>query len=98
MSQVLRRLPGGRTTVAHGIPVVGQLVAAEKTHLARARDEDAGLDHPLDRSVLRAREDIRLAVGPFEQPALLEPRNGEARIGIEVALLLGENLVQRLID
>ena len=76
----------------------GQLARLEQPHLAALRFEDAGLDHAGDAGVLGLGELLGHAVLALVEARLLEPGQRPAAVGVEVALLLGQRLVEGLVD
>ena len=60
--------------------------------------EDAGLDHAGDAGVLGLGERLGHAVLALGEARLLEPGQRPAAVGVEVALLLGQRLVEGLVD
>ena len=94
MDDLPRREPwvGGR------VPVGRQFIGPEQPHLAALRFEDAGLDHAGDARVLGLGELFGHAVLALGEARLLEPGQRPAAVGVEVALLFGQRLVERLVD
>ena len=91
-------LPHSAAAVGARVPVVGQLVGTQQPHLAAAGLEDAGLDHAVHARVLGLGERLGHAELVVKEAGLLEPGHGPARVGVEIALLLGQRLFQRLDD
>ena len=63
----------------------------------RDADDDAGLDEPVDRAVLRLRR-ASASRTPLAVAELLEPGDRPAGVGVELVLLLGEDLGEDLVD
>ena len=91
-------LPGRQALVCRRVPVGGQLVGPEQAHLAALRREDARLDHAGDAGVLGLGERLGHAVLALGEARLLEPGQRPAAVGVEVAFLLGQRLVEGLVD
>ena len=91
-------LPRGEARVGRRVPVGGQLLGPEQPHLAALRFEDARLDHAGDARVLGLGELFGHAVLALGEARLLEPGERPAAVGVEVALLLGQRLVEGLVD
>ena len=81
-----------------GVPPGFQIGRAEQAGLPRDGPEDSGAAEPVCGRVGRACQDISLArrrLVPFELP---EPLEAEPGVGVEVALLLRQHLVKRVVD
>ena len=63
-----------------------------------AQSQDARLHHAGDAGVLGLGEGLGHAVLPLVETRLLEPRHRPSAVGVEVALLLGQRLVEGLVD
>ena len=95
---MMDHLPDGAAAVGIRIPVVGQFSGSQQAHFAGAGVEDAGLDHAVHASVFGLGECLGDAELALVEAGMLEPGDGPAGVGVEVALLLGERLFQRLVD
>jgi hypothetical protein len=94
----MHRLPRRKARVGLRVPVRWQLVGTEEPHLAALRCEDTRLHHAGDARVLSLGERLGHAVFALGEARLLEPRQRPAAVGVEVALLLGQRLVEGLVD
>ena len=81
-----------------GSQSAGSSLGLQQPHLAALRLEDAGLDHAGDAGVLGLGERLGHTVLALGEPVLLEPGQRPAAVGVEVALLLGQRLVEGLVD
>ena len=81
-----------------GSQSAGSSSGSSSRTLPRLGVEDAGLDHAGDAGVLSLGERLGHAVLALGEARLLEPSQRPAAIGVEVALLLGQRLVEGLVD
>lgn len=95
---MLGQLPDRQAAVGRRIPVGRQLIAPEQADLPPLRLDQPVAGQGVDRRVLGLAERLRVAVGAFVHPVLLEPRERPAGVGVELTLLLGEALVEDLVD
>ena len=96
--QMMNRFPRRQAWVGFRVPVRRQLVGTEETHFAALRCENARLDHARDTGVLGLGKRLRHTIFALIEARLLEPRERPAAVGVEVALLLGQRLVESLVD
>ena len=79
-------------------PSLRQLLPAKQPDLAGAGVENARLREVRDAERLRRGQHFGFAVGAFVELVLFKPRQRPARVGVELALQLREDLVESLID
>ena len=96
--QLVHRLPGRQPRIGRRVPVGGQFGGFEQAHAAALRGDDARVHHAGDGRVLALGQLLGDAVFALGKTDLLEPGQRPAAVGVEVAFLLGQRLVQRLVD
>src|SRR5271165_592001 len=94
----MNRLPCREALVGSGVPVRLQLVWGEEAHLTTLRGENACLDHAGNARVLSLGKRLGHAIRALRKPRLLEPRQRPAAVGIKRPLLLGQRLVESLVN
>ena len=95
---MVNRLPRREPRVRRRVPVFGQFHGLQQPNLAATRYQDASIHHTTDAGVLGLRQRLGHAVLTLSEARLLEPRQRPAAVRVEVALLLGQRLVERLVD
>src|SRR5579883_364873 len=92
------RLPDGKAAISGRVPICRKLGGPEQPYLAAAGREDPGLGHTGDARVLRRGECLGHTIVAIGEAELVVPGERPTSIGVEVALLLGQDLVERLVD
>ena len=95
---MLGALPHREAVVGLGSPVAVEFVSPEEASLTGGRYQDAGVDHAFDGDAAGGGESLRVAVGAGLHALRLEPGDGEARPGVVVGVLGGEDLVELRVD
>jgi hypothetical protein len=89
----MHRLPGRDAQIGRRVPVGGQLVRAEQADFPPRRSDDARALHSVHARVLALGELFGATEVALRETTLFEPGDGPAAVGVEVALLLGQRLV-----
>src|SRR5208337_3666396 len=96
--ELMHDLPGRQPRVGRRVPVRRKLLGLEQPHFAALGLQNAGFGHRRDARHFRLAEYLGDAVVALGKAVLLEPGEGPPAVGVEVALLLGQRLVERGVD
>jgi len=95
---MLRRLPDGEPFVCIGVPGCVHLFSSEQPGSSRSGLQDSSINHAADARILGLGEGFSIPEWPLIHAVLFEPGESPACIWIVLSLLLGEVLVQVLVD
>ena len=95
---MLRALPMGEMAVCGGVPVGGQLVAAEQPRRPTLRDEGTGVHESVDADVVGLRHGDGVAGIARRRAERLEPVDAEAGFRVVARGLLARDLVASPVD
>lgn len=98
MDEVLDHFPNGQERILHRIPIRFEFAAFEQADFAATRFEQIGLDHALHAGVFGFAERFGVAERTFFEGELLVPGQRPAGVGVEFAFLLGQVLVEGLVE
>ena len=96
--EVVHALPDRQTLVRQRIPGRWQLVDPQQTHLTSPGQGNARLLQAAYGSIFGFAQSFGIAEGTVVETELVEPRHGPAGVSVEVTILLGQDLVERLVD
>ncbi len=95
---MMHHLPDRQPPIGARVPVGRQLVRLQQPDLAASGLHNARLDQAVHGSDLRAGQHVGHAELAFGEARCSNHASRPAGIGVEVALLLGQRQVERLVD
>src|SRR5664280_796067 len=97
LAQPYDGLPHTDPVVGQWVPAVTEVVGREQASPSRPRPEDTTADQAIDGGVGRAGQLVGVPEVGLAPAKLREPLDARPGIRVEVTLLLGEHLVQRVV-
>src|SRR5439155_17439572 len=96
--QIVDDLPRGEARIGGRVPVGGHLVWLQQAHLAAPGYYDACRLQAFDAGHLGIGQKVGGAGLAIPKPVLIKPDDRKAAVSIEIAVLLGQRLVENLVD
>ena len=95
---MLAAFPDGQVFVRRRVPVRVDFVASEDADLSAGSFHDSGVPDALHRNTPRRGEAVRRSEITCRHAVLLEPRKGEARLGVERTLNASQVFIELSVD